>query len=157
MNIDSNKNPISLLAPFSGQLIPLEEVGDGVFSAKLLGDGIAIEPTGSAVCAPADGQVINVFPTGHAYVINTREGLSLLIHVGLDSVQLRGEGFRVLVEAGDTVKAGQRIAEVDLERMRSLGLRTVSMCVVCEGGEGLSMAAATGAVEAGRDIVLTLG
>ena len=147
----------SVLAPLSGQAIPLEQVPDDVFSQKLLGDGIAILPTDGKIYAPVDGEISTVAETLHAYGFTSGEGLEILVHVGLDSVKLRGEGFTSYVHAGDKVKAGQLVAEVDLKYLISQGVPAVTPVLICEGAEDVELSKAGGEVKAGKTEVITLG
>ena len=91
-------------APIKGNLIPLSEVSDDVFSQKMLGDGFAVKPTGQEVVAPVSGTITTLFPTKHAIVIKTAEGLEVLIHLGIDTVELKGEPFKLFAEQGDSVR-----------------------------------------------------
>lgn len=95
-----------LYAPISGKVIPLEQVDDMVFSQKIMGDGIAIEPEEGRLYAPVSGTVSVVFPTGHVVGIEGTGGANVIMHVGIDTVELKGQGFDVKVKQGDTVKAG---------------------------------------------------
>ena len=147
----------SILAPLSGQVIPLDQVPDEVFSQKILGDGIAVIPSGGKICAPVDGEIASVADTLHAYGFTSQDGLEILVHVGLDSVKLKGQGFKSLVQVGDKVKAGQVVAEVDLQFLESQGVPTITPVLICEGAEDLPMHTAAGNVEAGKDTVITLG
>ena len=147
----------SLLAPMSGQAVPLDQVPDDVFSRKILGDGIAIEPADGRIYAPVDGKIGSISQTRHAYGFTSDDGLEILVHVGLESVSLRGEGFVSHVQEGDRVKAGQLVAEADLDLLRSKGLPTITPFVICEGAEDVPMHTVTGTVTAGRDAVITLG
>ena len=147
----------SILAPLSGQAIPLEQVPDDVFSQKLLGDGIAINPTDGKIYAPVDGEVSTVAETLHAYGFTSGDGLEILVHVGLDSVKLRGEGFTSYVHAGDKVKAGQLVAEVDLKYLISQGVPAITPVLICEGAEDVELSKASGEVKAGKTAVITLG
>lgn len=118
----------------SGELLPLENVNDGVFSKKMMGDGFAIEPVDTQVVAPIDGKIVMVFPTHHAYGIKTKKGQELLIHLGLDTVELDGEGFESFVKVGDKIKQGDLIARMDVERVKELGKETISMLIFTSGG-----------------------
>ncbi|MEC0301764.1 glucose-specific PTS transporter subunit IIBC [Terribacillus saccharophilus] len=104
--------------PMSGTLRHLEDVPDVVFSEKLMGDGFAIEPVNGTVVSPVNGKVINIFPTKHAIGLEADTGREVLIHIGLETVNLKGEGFEVFVKEGDRVTAGQKIAEADLARIQ---------------------------------------
>ena len=147
----------SILAPLSGQAIPLELVPDDVFSQKILGDGIAIIPTDGKIYAPIDGEISTVAETLHAYGFTSEDGLEILVHVGLDSVKLKGEGFTSHVQAGDKVKAGQLVAEVDLKFLISQGVPATTPVLICEGAEDAALNTMTGDVKAGKTKVITLG
>ncbi|VEU70764.1 PTS transporter subunit IIABC [Mycoplasmopsis glycophila] len=120
-----------------GEILTLDRVNDGVFSTKAMGDGFAVKfdaETVGNVYSPVDGEVKLVFPTKHAYGITTKEGVELLIHIGIDTVALNGEGFESFVNVGDHVKAGQQIAKVDLEFLKEKGIQSDAICVVLESG-----------------------
>lgn len=110
----SIKNEI-LLSPLTGRIIALEDVPDPTFSQKMMGEGIAIEPTEGHVVSPVTGEIVTLFPTKHAIGIRSNEGLEILIHVGIDTVNMNGEGFKVLVSQGDTVKVGDPLLHFDVE------------------------------------------
>ena len=148
---------MSLLAPLSGQAVPLEQIPDDVFSQKILGDGIAIIPADGKLYAPVDGEIASIAETLHAYGFTSENGMEILVHVGLDSVALKGEGFKSHVQLGDKVKKGQLIAEVDLKFLESKGVPTITPVLICEGAEDLKMNTVTGNVKAGKDTVITLG
>ena len=147
----------SILAPLSGQAIPLEQVPDDVFSQKILGDGIAIIPTDGKIYAPVDGEIATVAETLHAYGFTSEDGLEILVHVGLDSVKLKGEGFTSHVQVGDKVKAGQLVAEVDLKFLISQGVPATTPVLICEGAEDAQLNTVTGDVKAGKTKAITLG
>ncbi|KPU27378.1 hypothetical protein TR13x_04670 [Caloranaerobacter sp. TR13] len=119
-----------ILAPMMGKIINIENVPDEVFSQKMVGDGIAIEPTDGIAVAPCDGKIIQIFPTNHAIGIETEEGLQILIHIGIDTVELKGEGFKSYVNKGDYVKAGDKLLEVDLEYLKKNGKSIISPIVI---------------------------
>lgn len=106
-----------IYAPCSGQVIPITEVKDPVFSQKLLGDGFAIIPNNKKITAPFTGQVVSIFPTKHAISLKTESGINYLIHIGIDTVRLNGEPFSIFVKENDKVKNGDLIAEVDFEQI----------------------------------------
>ena len=112
-NHDNCKN-ICILSPETGKAVPLDQVPDPVFSQKIIGDGIAVIPSDGRVTSPVDGEVASVAETLHAYGFRTEDGLELLIHVGLETVALKGECFQVHVKAGQRIQAGDLVAEVDL-------------------------------------------
>jgi len=147
----------SILAPLSGQTVPLEQVPDDVFSRKILGDGIAILPTDGKLYAPVNGEIASVAETLHAYGFTSEDGQDILVHVGLESVALKGQGFTSHVNVGDKVKAGQLVAEVDLEFLKSKNVSAITPVLICEGADGIPMNTVTGTVRAGKDTVITLG
>lgn len=117
--IDDNKNAAkgsySLYNPIDGEIVELEKVPDEAFSQKILGDGFAVVPSGNKVYAPASGEITVLFPTKHAVAITTEEGLEILVHIGIDTVNLNGEGFTAHVEQGDKVKKGDLLVSFDAE------------------------------------------
>lgn len=117
-------------SPVKGNVIPLSEVKDEAFSSGILGKGAAIIPEEGVVYAPADGEISAFFPTGHAIGIKTTDGLELLIHVGMDTVQLDGKGFTPLAKAGDKVKKGQKLLEFDKELIKAEGYSTVTPVLI---------------------------
>ena len=121
---------IVIASPLNGKVIPLEEVADGVFSEKMVGDGFAVEPTDNQVYAPADCEVTTVFGTKHSIGLTTPEGCELLIHLGIDTVQLNGAPFTINIKEGDTLKKGDLIGSFDEKAILDAGYRTVTPVVV---------------------------
>ncbi|MFC4320405.1 glucose-specific PTS transporter subunit IIBC [Litchfieldia salsa] len=115
MRNDIEENENSFVAPIKGKILPITEVPDQVFAGKMMGDGFAILPEEGTVVSPADGTIVNLFPTKHAIGIETTTGREILIHFGIDTVNLKGEGFETLVSQGDKVTKGQPLLKVDLE------------------------------------------
>src|SRR5438067_2015184 len=105
---------LTILAPLSGQVWPLERVPDPVFAQKMVGDGISIDPTDALLLAGCEGEIVSVHAAGHALTLRTPEGLEILMHVGIDTVALKGEGFRPRVKPGDRVETGAPLIEFDL-------------------------------------------
>ncbi|ABJ69232.1 PTS sugar transporter subunit IIA [Lacticaseibacillus paracasei] len=110
-----------IIAPVTGILMPLDDVTDDVFSQKMMGDGFAIQPEESQIVSPVSGTVSTVFPTKHAIGITTPEGLDVLVHMGLDTVELDGKPFKVDVALNDAVTAGQPLATIDREQIKKSG------------------------------------
>ena len=108
------KKEVEFLMPLSGEVVKLETVEDPVFSGKMMGDGFAINPTDGKIYSPVDGTIASIFPTGHAVGIKVDDNLDVLIHFGLDTVKLKGEGFTTHVKQDDVVKAGDLLIEVDI-------------------------------------------
>ncbi|PTX60349.1 PTS system D-glucose-specific IIA component (Glc family) /PTS system D-glucose-specific IIB component (Glc family) /PTS system D-glucose-specific IIC component (Glc family) [Melghirimyces profundicolus] len=125
-----------LAAPMSGKILPITEVPDQVFSGKMMGDGFAIEPTDGTVVSPVDGKVVNVFPTKHAIGLESKNGMEVLVHIGIDTVKLEGKGFEQLVEQDAEVKKGQALLKVDLDYIRKNAPSTVTPVVLTNLAEG---------------------
>src|SRR3712207_2404770 len=104
---------VRLMAPLSGHLMPIDQVPDPVFAQKMVGDGISIDPVSQSLLAPCDGEVVQLHPSHHAITVKTSEGLEVLMHIGLDTVTLRGEGFSPRVKVGDRVRAGDALIDFD--------------------------------------------
>lgn len=147
---------IVVTAPFSGTLVPLSEVPDETFASGVLGEGIAIEPSDGLFCSPVDGTVETIAETKHAIGFAADNGLEILIHVGLETVSLNGEGFEILVKEGDRVKAGQPVAKADLALIRERGLKTITSMVLTGGADDMELHCAEGIAAAGKTPVLTL-
>ena len=141
-------------APVSGVVVPIEEVDDEVFAGRIVGDGVALRPSDGRVVAPLDGRVEKVFPGGHGIAIESSEGLQVLVHIGLETVQLEGDGFEAHVVEGDEVTEGDPRVTVDLARLAELGVDAVSPVVVMSG-ESVEVVA-SGSVDPG-DPLLEIG
>ncbi|MBM7869923.1 PTS system glucose-specific IIC component [Clostridium pascui] len=132
--IDDNKNAVkgsySLYNPIDGEIVELEKVPDDAFSQKILGDGFAVVPSGNKVYAPASGEITVLFPTKHAVAITTEEGLEILVHIGIDTVNLNGEGFTANVEQGDKVKKGDLLVSFDAEFVEKNAKSLISPVVI---------------------------
>lgn len=127
---------IELKAFLSGKLIPIEEVKDGVFSEKMLGEGVAIEPDSDELLAPADGEIAVVMEGSyHAVGMNLADGTQILLHIGLDTVNMKGDGFLCHVKTGDKVKCGQKLISFDRNKIKEANYRDVTILVVTEPGE----------------------
>jgi glucose-specific phosphotransferase system IIA component len=145
---------IYVLAPLDGTVVALEDVPDEVFAQKMVGDGIAIDPSGSVAVAPVTGTLVKLFPGGHAYGITTNEGVELIVHLGLDTIELKGQGFEKLATEGQQVKAGTPIVRFDRATIERQG--KVILSPIVSTGEGTIVRRANGKVQAGRDIAFVL-
>ena len=152
----TTRSSIVVTAPFSGTLVPLSEVPDETFASGVLGEGIAIEPSDGLFCSPVDGTVETIAETKHAIGFAADNGLEILVHVGLETVSLNGEGFEILVKEGDRVKAGQPVAKADLALIRERGLKTITSLVLTGGADEKELHCAEGLAAAGKTPVLTL-
>lgn len=101
-----------------------------MFSGKMLGDGVAVIPSSNKAVAPCDGEITQIFPTNHAFGITTKEGLEILVHIGIDTVNLKGEGFKRILEAGTSVKKGDTVVEADLDYIKNKGKDTITPIII---------------------------
>lgn len=127
--------PGILYLPVEGEVISLSDIGDGVFSEAILGPGCGIRPTGETVYAPADGTITTVAETLHAVGLQTSDGAEVLIHVGMDTVEMKGAGFEVLVKEGQGVRCGQPLLKFSQDKIRAAGHPTTTAFVVTNGDE----------------------
>lgn len=129
-NVEIKEGEKNIYAPLKGTMYSLEQVEDGVFSAKMLGDGIAIEPEEGIVTAPFNGKVTMIFDTKHAIGLMSDEGVEVLIHIGIDTVQLNGRYYDVKVSVGDTVKIGDELIHFDMKKIKEEGYQTITPIIV---------------------------
>ena len=148
--------PIQLYAPLTGKSVLLNEVPDPVFSEKMVGDGVAIIPTSNKVLAPCNGKIVQIFPTNHAVGIEIEGGVDLLIHIGIDTVELKGEGFRRLVEEGTQVKKGDPILEIDFERLKKANKPIITPVIVTNMDDVTIQFVYEGEVVAGESLLMKL-
>ncbi|MEW4370087.1 PTS system trehalose-specific EIIBC component [Paenibacillus kandeliae] len=151
-------NTLDLPSPISGQAVSLDQVPDPAFAEKQMGEGIAIEPTDGKVYAPFDGNVAHVIDKSkHALILEHTSGVQILIHIGIDTVGLKGEGFKAHVATGDTVSKGQLLLEFDMDMITSAGYATISPIIVPVGQEMIQqIEELPGPVEAGETPVLRI-
>ncbi|AOV96229.1 PTS N-acetyl glucosamine transporter subunit IIABC [Edwardsiella hoshinae] len=147
----------TLVSPISGEVVALSDVPDEAFASKAVGDGVAVRPTSNIVVAPANGTVVKIFNTNHAFCLETDDGAEVVVHMGIDTVALNGEGFKRLVNEGDVVNVGQPVLELDLDYLNAHARSMISPVVVSNidefGGIG---APASGQVVAGESKLYTL-
>lgn len=130
---DKAVNTLEIMAPLTGQAVSLEQVPDPAFAEKQMGEGVAIEPSGNVVVAPFDAQVAHVIKSKHAVILEHASGLQVLIHVGINTVSLKGEGFNMHVEAGEHVKAGQKLLEFDRKVIEDAGYPLITPIIIPDG------------------------
>ena len=145
------KTIAALVSPITGDIVALEQVPDEAFASKAVGDGVAVKPTDKTVVAPAAGTVVKIFNTNHAFCLETENGAEIVVHMGIDTVALNGQGFKRLVEEGAEVQAGQPILEMDLDFLNA-NARSMISPVVCSNSDDYSalVILATGKVVAGQ-------
>lgn len=127
----ANNAKITIGAPIEGEVVPISEVSDPTFGQEILGKGIAIKPSVGKVFAPVDGTIAIMFDTKHAVSLLSDEGTEILIHIGLDTVALKGEHFTTHVKAEDKVKKGDLLLEFDMEKIQEAGYPVISPVVIC--------------------------
>lgn len=150
------KKNVEVFSPLSGRMLSLEEVPDQVFSRKMMGEGFAIEPAQGEVLAPVDGEVIHVFPTKHAIGLKTSDDLELLIHIGIDTVELKGEGFEVFISEGDSVKVGQKLLQFDMDLLKEQGKSLITPVVFPQSADWKIDLKANEDLHAGQSLVATV-
>ncbi|KAJ49950.1 glucose-specific phosphotransferase system IIA component [Clostridium tetanomorphum] len=145
----------SIMAPVDGKAVDLEEVADGVFSNKVAGEGIAIQPTGDVIVAPADGKLSLIFKTNHAFGMVLDNGVEVLVHIGIDTISLDSNGFKPIAKEGDIVKAGEQIIEIDREFILSKGYSLITSVIITNSDELKEIQCNINIdVKAGQDVVI---
>ena len=129
------KDKNEVVSPITGTCIDMVKVPDKVFSSKVLGDGFAVIPTGNVVVAPVDGEIVMIPESKHAFGMKTRSGAEVLVHIGLDTVELNGEGFTLKAECGNKVKAGTPLITFDSEFMAGRRINMITMVIFTDGYE----------------------
>ncbi|GAA1473495.1 PTS glucose transporter subunit IIA [Corynebacterium felinum] len=151
-----SKKKVDLLTPFPGTVMDVTAVPDQVFADEMLGPGVAVVPDESCqvleVCAPVSGQIVTIFNTMHAFAIRDKNGVDVLVHIGLDTVALRGAGFEAFVSAGDSVKAGELVVRVDAAAVRRAGKSLITPVVLTNKKQVANVTAAAHKVQ--RDDVV---
>lgn len=150
MSKDVEMDTLDIQSPMTGDLMPITEVPDQVFSQKMMGDGFAINPTVGEVASPVDGKILNIFPTKHAIGIEADNGLEILIHIGIDTVKLEGKGFTQVLEEGQTVKKGDVIMKMDLDYIREHATSTMTPIIFTNLKEGQSIHVKEGKINLGQ-------
>ncbi len=145
-----------LFAPVAGEAVALSEVSDPTFGEEILGKGMAIKPGEGKVFAPCDATVDMMFETGHAVSLVTGFGAEVLIHVGLDTVNLKGEHYTIHAKAGDKVKKGDLLIEFDKDAIAAAGYDTITPVIICNTPDYASIVPHTGSAVTNGDVVLEL-
>ena len=149
-------NELILRAPVSGVIYPLERVPDPVFAQKLMGDGLSIDPVDGTLRAPCAGEVVTLHPASHALTLRTADGVEVLMHIGIDTVSLKGAGFTPRVRQGDKVEAGAPLIDFDLDKLATTAKSLLTEIIISNGDAARIVERASGRVKATDDTVLTL-
>ena len=150
----STVGEIVLYAPISGEVVSLVDVPDTAFASRAVGEGVAIRPTGNVVVAPCDGELANIFKTNHAFAMITDSGAEIIVHVGVETVKLRGQGFKRLAQSGTRVRAGEPILELDLAYLDANAVSILSPVVLSNAEQFTQITdVASGTVVAGKSIL----
>ena len=147
---------IDIIAPLSGEIVAIEDVPDVVFAEKIVGDGIAIRPTGNKMVAPCDGEIGKIFETNHAFSLESDSGIELFVHFGIDTVELKGEGFTRIAQEGQKVKMGDTIIEFDLEFLKEKAKSILTPVVISNMDEIKELQKMSGTVEVATEAVLKI-
>lgn len=134
-NLFGSTEAKDLTAFANGTIVPIENVPDPVFAEKTMGEGFAILPEDGKIYSPADGTIFSVYPTGHAICMEDNEGRQLLLHMGLETAALNGDGFRLSVQEGSKVKAGDLLVEMDQDFIKSKGLNDITILVLTNSND----------------------
>ncbi|MDR1508020.1 MAG: PTS glucose transporter subunit IIA [Synergistaceae bacterium] len=143
-----------ILAPADGEIIPLDAVSDPVFRDRILGDGAAVIPKSGTILSPVAGVVSNIAETLHAFGITTPDGIEILIHVGINTVELKGAGFLCRVKEGDAVNAGDPLCDVDLSMIEREGYQTCTPVIITNMDAVKNVSVRTGKAAAGKDLMI---
>ena len=154
MFFKKKKTIVSLVSPLTGTSVSLSEVPDPAFAEALLGDGVAIKPTNGVLMSPCDGIVAHLIDTHHACIVGHDSGVEVLMHIGVNTVQLKGEGFKPLIKTGDVVKQGQPLIEFDMAFIESKGYPVITPVIMANGEVVEQLTKHTGEVKAGDNTVL---
>jgi len=147
---------IKVFSPLSGQVWPLERIPDPVFAQKMVGDGLSIDPSDGLLLAACDGKIVSMHGAGHAVTLLTAEGMEVLMHIGIDTVALKGQGFKPRAKAGDQVKAGAPLIEFDLDFLATHAKSLLTQIVVTNSESVTNWERASGLVSAGKDVLFTV-
>lgn len=147
---------VEIIAPMTGEVVEISQVPDPVFAEKMIGDGLAIEPKDGLVVAPCNGKVVQIFPTNHAIGIETKEGFDLLIHLGIDTVELGGRGFERLIEEGQEVTVGTPLLKMDIDRVIEDGKKAITPVIITTMDQIQKIDVIKGPVTAGKNVIMEI-
>ena len=145
---------LDLIAPVSGKVVSIDKVPDEAFAEKIVGDGVAIVPTGSELVAPCDGTIGKIFKTNHAFSLETKEGVEIFVHFGINTLNLNGKGFTRVAEEGVSVKQGDVVIRLDLDYLKAHAESVVTPVVIANSDEVSSIEYVFGKFDDGSDYIL---
>ncbi|CAL4318595.1 PTS system glucose-specific EIIA component [Buchnera aphidicola (Neophyllaphis podocarpi)] len=148
------KNTIEIIAPISGNVIDLNEVPDDVFAKKIVGDGVAINPTGNLIVSPVNGIIGKIFDSMHAFSIESDEGIELFVHFGIDTIELKGEGFSKLAKEKQKVKIGDPIIKLYLNLIRRKAKSILTPVIISNMDKIKKIKKFSGLVNAGQTVII---
>jgi len=143
-----------LKSPVVGRCIDISEIPDEVFSSKMLGNGIGFESTDGVLYAPVDGEILQVFPTKHALILKSVEGIEILLHIGIDTVEMKGEGFEAFVEKGKQVKVGDKLLTFDNDLIKAKAKTNLSVLVLTDNEIMESVEFNLGNVDKNNEVII---
>ncbi|WP_343189985.1 PTS glucose transporter subunit IIA [Buchnera aphidicola] len=153
---NSKKEKIEIFAPLSGEIIQIEKVPDVVFSDKIVGDGVAIQPTGNSIVAPVNGKIIKIFKTLHAFSIKSDEGIELFVHFGIDTIKLRGKGFEKFANENQKVKVGDLIITFDLPMLKKNAKSIITPVIISNMEKIKKIKKMSGKIISGKTVIMTI-
>src|SRR5215469_11048231 len=147
---------LQILSPLSGQIWPLERIPDPVFAQKMVGDGLSIDPTDAMLVAPCSGEVVSLHAAGHAVSLRSETGAEVLLHIGIDTVSLKGQGFTPCVQKGEQVQVGTPLIAFDLDFLATHAKSLLTQVVITNAAGLTNWQRASGMVAAGKDVLFTV-
>ncbi|WMY96034.1 MAG: PTS glucose transporter subunit IIA [Arsenophonus sp.] len=154
--LENKNNVINIIAPISGQIINIEDVPDVVFSEKIVGDGIAINPSGNKIVAPINGTISKIFETNHAFSMKSDSGIELFVHFGIDTIELKSEGFSRIAKEGQKVKIGDLIIKFDLLLLKKKAKSTLTPVIISNMDEIKELKKSSGSIILGETIIMKI-
>ena len=154
LNKNKEEKNIIIKSPVVGRCFDISEIPDEVFSTKMLGNGIGFESSEGILYAPVDGEILQVFPTKHAMVLKSKEGIEILLHIGIDSVEMKGEGFQAFVEKNQQVKAGDKLLTFDNDLIKAKVKSNLSVLILTDNEIMESVEFKLGTVDKNDDVII---
>ncbi|MBZ9636432.1 PTS glucose transporter subunit IIA [Clostridium sp. FP1] len=151
---NKEENSIIIKSPVVGRCFDISEIPDEVFSTKMLGNGIGFESTEGILYAPVDGEILQVFPTKHAMVLKSKDGIEILLHIGIDTVEMKGEGFEAFVSKGQQVKAGDKLLSFNNDLIKAKAKSNLSVLVVTDNEIMESVEFKLGTVDKNNEVII---